>query len=71
MTTVNSIVGIAVSLALATLVAVAGSYGGVSTAGLSLFVICAVLIFGVQWLCFVPSWLAHTCLLYTSDAADE
>tara|TARA_B100001765_G_scaffold211987_1_gene175345 strand:+ start:77 stop:949 length:873 start_codon:yes stop_codon:yes gene_type:complete len=59
-TTINSIVGLAISLALATLVVFAGSDGGVSTSGLPLFAICAVLIFGVQWLCFVPSWLAHT-----------
>lgn len=60
MTTTSSTVGLVASLVVATLVTLAGSDGGVSTAGLPIFAICAVLAFGMQWLCFVPSWLAHT-----------
>lgn len=33
---------------------------GVKVKGIPLFAICSVLIFVIQWLCFLPSWLFHT-----------
>ena len=38
----------------------AGSDGGSRAGNVPLFAICALLVFSIQWACFVPSWLTHT-----------
>ncbi len=58
---IESMVGISVALLLGAIVAWAGSQGSVVLAnGWSLFASCVVFAFVVNWLVFVPSFLAHT-----------
>ena len=45
---------------LGVLVALAGSDGGVRVAGLPLFALCVALAFAIQWLAFVPAYLAQS-----------
>ena len=58
--TTQSLVGITASLAVAGLVAFAGSAHSSSFAGLPLFAICAGIAFLVQWIAFVPAYVAQT-----------
>ena len=60
MTTKNSIFAIAVSLVAALLIILAGSSNGVDASGIRLFAICGLIAFGIQWICFIPSWFLHS-----------
>jgi steroid 5-alpha reductase family enzyme len=57
---VESVIVMAAALAVATAVAWAGSQGGVTVAGLPLFALAGISAFVVQWVAFVPSYLAQT-----------
>ncbi|MDF1515049.1 MAG: DUF1295 domain-containing protein [Anaerolineae bacterium] len=56
--------GLFAVLLVATGVAVAGSQGGVKALGVPLFALCAVWIFVIQWLVFIPSFLRQTEKFY-------
>lgn len=56
----TSIAAILGAIAVATLVAIAGSDGGASVGNVPVFVLCAVIAFAVQWLAFVPAYLRQT-----------
>lgn len=56
----QAIGGIVVALVVGAAVAAAGSQQSVTFGGWPLFGLCAALAFGVQWLVFVPSFLART-----------
>jgi steroid 5-alpha reductase family enzyme len=58
--TTESIVAILLALVVAAAVGWAGSQGGVTVAGVPLFAIGGVVAFLVQWVVFVPSYLART-----------
>lgn len=60
MTTARSVTGIGVAVAFGVIVAAAGSAGGVTWAGIPVFAWCALVAFGLQWLAFLPGWLAHS-----------
>ena len=60
MTTKNSIFAISVSLIAALLIVLAGSSNGVDASGIRLFAICGLIAFGIQWICFIPSWFLHS-----------
>lgn len=49
---------------LAALIAWAGSQGGVTVEGVPVFALCALLIFALQWLAFIPAYLAQTERFY-------
>ncbi len=53
-------IGIAGYLAIAALVALAGSQGGERLGGLRIFALCAIVAFALQWLAFVPAYLRKT-----------
>lgn len=53
-------VGILAAVAVAAGVAWAGSGGSVRVAGVPLFALCATIAFVVQWIAFVPAYLAQT-----------
>lgn len=55
-----SIIGIVVSVAIATAVGLAGSSGGVTVGGLPLFLMCGVIAFVIQWLVFIPAYRYQT-----------
>ena len=57
---VQSIFGISVALVLGAAVAFAGSQGGASFNGMPVFVICGLLAFGMNWLGYIPSYIAQT-----------
>lgn len=57
-------VTILVALVIGAVVALAGSDGGVDTAGLPVIVWCAIVAFGVNWAVFVPSYLARSERFY-------
>ena len=57
-------VTVVVAVLLAAVVAYAASDGGVKWAGLPVALWCALLAFAVNWLAFVPSWLARTEKFY-------
>ena len=59
-----ALISVVVSVALAAVVAVAASDGGAELAGLPVAAWCALLAFGVNWVAFVPSWLARTEKFY-------
>ncbi|MEP5763191.1 MAG: DUF1295 domain-containing protein [Halieaceae bacterium] len=61
---VLSLLGIVVSVSIATAMAVAGSQGGVSVAGIPLFALCGVVAFSIQWLLFFPAYLFQTEKFY-------
>ena len=56
----QSVMGIVASLAVAGLVAFAGSGGSVRVADIPLFALCAAVSFAVQWVAFVFAWSAQT-----------
>jgi steroid 5-alpha reductase family enzyme len=58
--TVESLLAILAALLVAAAVAWAGSQGGVTLAGLPLFALAGAFAFVVQWVVFVPSFLAQT-----------
>ena len=53
-------IGAAVAVLVGALIALAGSQGSVMVAGLPAFALAALIAYGINWLVFVPSWLAHT-----------
>ena len=53
-------VGTFAAVAVGALIAFAGGQGSIVWQGVPLFVVCALLAYAVQWLVFVPSFLAHT-----------
>ncbi len=54
------VIGIAVILVVAVLVALAGSDGSVRAAGIPVFALCAFLAFVINWVVFIPSNAART-----------
>ncbi len=56
----ESLLAIAVALLVAAAVGWAGSQGGVARLGISLFVLAGLLAFLIQWIAFVPAYLAQT-----------
>lgn len=61
---VQSLVTIAVSVAVGAGVAVAGSAGGLEVAGVPVFALCAALAFVVNWVAFVPAYLTRSERFY-------
>ncbi len=59
-----AVLTVLVSVALASVVAVAAAAGGTELGGLPVAAWCAVVAFGVNWVAFVPSWLARTEKFY-------
>jgi steroid 5-alpha reductase family enzyme len=60
MTQSKSLIGIAVSLIIATLILLAGSQGSLSLQGLPLFAICGAIGFALHWAIFIPSYAFQT-----------
>ncbi|GAB4281370.1 MAG: DUF1295 domain-containing protein [Coriobacteriia bacterium] len=60
----TAVVGTVVAVALGAAIAWAGSQGGATLGGIPVFAICVAIAFAVQWLVFVPSYLAHTERFY-------
>ena len=58
--TKRGIIGIAISLALGTLIALAGNAGSVEAWGMGLFGLCVLLAFAIQIAVFIPSFIAQT-----------
>ena len=58
------VLGIATSLAIASVITWGGSDGGARVGDWPVFVICAIIAFGVQWLMFVHAWSNQTELYY-------
>jgi len=56
----NSLIAFPVLILVGVLVALAGSQGGVSVAGVPLFALSVGLIFLIQWLAFIPAYLFQT-----------
>ncbi len=56
----QAVVGIVISVGLGLLMAVLGSDGGETLGGLQAFAVLVALAFGVNWLVFIPSYLART-----------
>jgi steroid 5-alpha reductase family enzyme len=52
--------GIAAALGIAALVALAGSQGGATVGRLSVFALCGIAAFGIQWLAFLPAYFLRT-----------
>jgi steroid 5-alpha reductase family enzyme len=60
MKTSTTIIGIAISLALGSLIILAGSQGSVTYQGLALFALCGSIGFILHWLVFIPSYTFQT-----------
>jgi steroid 5-alpha reductase family enzyme len=56
----NALIALPVVVAIAALVAVAGSQGGSTIGGFPVFALCVLLAFVVQWIAFVPAYLLQT-----------
>lgn len=56
----QAVVGSLVAVVIGVLIALAGSQGSVTALDLPLFALCGLIAFGVQWIVFVPSYLAQT-----------
>ncbi len=56
--------GIAIALVVAAGIAWAGSYQGAEVAGWSVFLLCGLFAYAVQWLVFVHAWVKHTEVFY-------
>ncbi len=56
----QAIVGSVIAIIVGALVAAAGSHNGISYGGFSIFAICAVLAFAINWLAFVPAAIKRT-----------
>jgi steroid 5-alpha reductase family enzyme len=56
----RSLIGIAIALALAALLAFAGSQHGIHIGDLPAFAVVAAIAFAVQWLAFVPAYLSQS-----------
>jgi steroid 5-alpha reductase family enzyme len=55
-----SIAGLIATLVIGAVIALAGSSGSVETGGLAVFAIAAILAYVINWIVFVPSYLAKT-----------
>jgi len=55
----NALVAFVVVILVAAVVAVAGSQGGAMVGGIPVFALCVALAFVIQWVVFVPSYLAR------------
>jgi len=60
MKTTNSIIGIAVSLCIASLILLAGSQGSTSVHGMPLFLLCGAIGLALHWIIFLPSFAFQT-----------
>lgn len=60
----RSVISIAVALLVGALMTVAGSYRGLDIGPLPAFAACAALAFALQWVAFVPAYLAQTETFY-------
>jgi steroid 5-alpha reductase family enzyme len=60
MKTSTTIIGIAISLALGSLIILAGSQDSVTHQGLALFALCGSIGFALHWLVFIPSYAFQT-----------
>ncbi len=60
MTQSKSLIGIAVSLIISTLILLAGSQGSLSLQGLPLFAVCGAIGFILHWAIFIPSYALQT-----------
>jgi len=58
--TIRPFVAVAGILAVAVSMSVAGSQGGESLGGVRVFALCAIIAFAIQWLAFIPAYLAQT-----------
>lgn len=56
----ESLLQIGGCVVVAALVATAGSNGGVRFGGISLFALCAIIAFAIQWVAFIPAYLKQT-----------
>jgi steroid 5-alpha reductase family enzyme len=56
----NALVALPIVVAIAALVAVAGSQGGSTAGGFPVFALCVVIAFAIQWVAFVPAYLLQT-----------
>ena len=56
----TSLVALPIVVLIGALVALAGSQGGATVAGLPVFAIAVAAAFVIQWLAFVPSFAAQT-----------
>ncbi len=56
----TSIIGIVASIAIGALIALAGSQGSAEVGGFPVFALSAIIAFGIQFVVFVPSYLART-----------
>ena len=56
----NALIALPVVVAVAALVALAGSQGGSTVGGFPVFALCVLLAFVIQWVAFVPAYLLQT-----------
>ncbi len=56
----TSIIGIVASVVIGALIALAGSQGSAEVGGFPVFALCAIIAFAIQFVVFVPSYLART-----------
>ncbi len=56
----TSIIGIAVSVGVGLLIALAGGQGSSEVGGLAVFALCGIIAFAIQFVVFVPSYMART-----------
>jgi steroid 5-alpha reductase family enzyme len=61
---VESSIGILLALAIGLLISIAGSQGGAEFEGIPVFFLCAILAFSIQWLAYVPAYIAHSEIYY-------
>ena len=60
MKTNQAVFGILISVILGTVLSVAASAGSGSDSAISVFLLCGIVAYGVQWVGFVAAWLKHT-----------
>jgi len=61
---IEALLAIVASLLVAAAVSWAGSRGGARVQGVPVFVLCAALAFGINWIAFVPAWLGRSEKFY-------
>ena len=57
---IQPFIAVAGILAVAVLISVSGSQDGESFGGIRVFALCAIIAFAIQWLAFIPAYLAQT-----------
>jgi steroid 5-alpha reductase family enzyme len=60
MKTNQAVFGILISVILGTVLSVAASAGSGSERAISVFLLCGIVAYGIQWVGFVAAWLKHT-----------